>query len=521
MGEDPGATFTLTSFDQGRSLRLPALSATVTLPDRRALTAPLELRPLVIGAGADCDLVLTDPRASRRHCEVRMTERGVLLRDLGSKNGTLVRDVRILEAFLPPGVPATVGGSELVVGAAGPPSVLPLSAADAFGDAVGRSLTMRVLFAKLERAAPTDETLLLLGESGTGKEVLARAIHARSRRKDGPFVVVDCGAVAPSLVESELFGHARGAFTGAAAARPGLLEQASGGTLFIDEIGELPLDLQPKLLRAIEGRQIRRLGSNEWVPFDARIVAATHRNLRAKAQDGSFRADLYFRLSVVEVHVPALRERKDDIPLLVERFLAAREPPRALADLPTGALPLLESHDWPGNVRELRNTVARLVLFPELLHEIVSAAPRAPQGISGPEPARSASSGASPSGASPSGASPSGASPSGASPSGAAAPGASPSGASPSGASPSGAAAPSAASPSGAPPADPGDARLRRLLELPLPEAREMVLEELERAYLTEKLRQHGGNISQAADAMGVSRQLVHRLIQRYGLRAR
>ncbi|WP_234023797.1 sigma 54-interacting transcriptional regulator [Sorangium cellulosum] len=475
MSDDPGAACTLTSFDQGRSLRLPAVSVTVTLPDRRTLTAPLELRPLVLGAGADCDLVLSDPRASRRHCEIRMTERGVLLRDLGSKNGTLVRDVRVLEAFLPPGVPATVGSSEIVVGPAGPAAVLPLSAADAFGEAAGRSLTMRALFAKLERAAPTEETLLLLGESGTGKEVLARAIHARSRHKDGPFVVVDCGAVAPNLVESELFGHARGAFTGAAAARPGLLEQANGGTLFIDEIGELPLDLQPKLLRALEGRQIRRLGANEWIAFDARIVAATHRNLRAKVQDGSFRADLYFRLWVVELHVPALRERKDDIPLLVERFLAARDPPRALADLPPGALPLLEAYDWPGNVRELRNTVARLVLFPELLHEIVGAAPPGPPGTSGPQPAGSDGS----------------------------------------------VAAPSGAASSGAAPAGPQDARLRRLLELPLPEAREVVMEELERAYVTEKLRQHGGNISQAADAMGVSRQLVHRLIQRYDLRAR
>ncbi|WP_436616626.1 sigma 54-interacting transcriptional regulator [Sorangium sp. So ce1024] len=515
MGEDPGATFTLTSFDQGRALRLPGVTVTVTLPDRRTLTAPLELRPLLVGAGADCDLVLADPRASRRHCELRMTERGVLLRDLGSKNGTLVRDVRVVEAFLPPGVPATIGSSEIVVGPAGPPSVLPLSADEAFGDAVGRSLTMRALFARLERAAPTDETLLLLGESGTGKEVLARAIHARSRRKDGPFVVVDCGAVAPSLVESELFGHARGAFTGAAAARPGLLEQANGGTLFIDEIGELPLDLQPKLLRAIEGRQIRRLGANEWAPFDARIVAATHRNLRAKAQEGSFRADLYFRLSVVEVHVPALRERKDDIPLLVERFLAAREPPRALADLPSGALALLEAHDWPGNVRELRNTVARLVLFPELLHEVIGAAPPAPWGASGPEPVKPGPAGASLAAAPSAGGAPahapaSGASPAGATPSRAPASGASPAGASPAG-----------APPSGAPAAGPADARLRKLLELPLPEAREMVLEELERAYVTEKLRQHGGNISQAADAMGVSRQLVHRLIQRHGLRAR
>ncbi|WP_437872563.1 sigma 54-interacting transcriptional regulator [Sorangium sp. So ce363] len=480
MGDDPGEACTLTSFDEGRALRLPAVSVTVTLPDRRTLTAPLDLRPLLVGAGADCDLVLADPRASRRHCEIRLTEQGVLLRDLGSKNGTLIRDVRIREAFLPPRVPATVGGSEIVVGPAGPAAVLPLSGADAFGEAAGRSLPMRALFARLERAAPTDETLLLLGESGTGKEVLARAIHAQSRRKDGPFVVVDCGAIAPNLVESELFGHARGAFTGAAAARPGLLEQASRGTLFIDEIGELPLELQPKLLRAIEGRQIRRLGSNEWLPFDARIVAATHRNLRAKAQDGSFRADLYFRLSVVEVHVPALRERKDDIPLLVERFLVARDPPRALADLPPGALPLLEAYDWPGNVRELRNTVARLVLFPELLHEVIGAAPPAPQGSLSAEAARPDPSGAAPSGA-----------------------------------------APSDAAPSGASPAGPGDARLRRLLELPLPEAREVVLEELERAYVTEKLRQHGGNISQAADSMGVSRQLVHRLLQRHGLRAR
>lgn len=222
---------------------------------------------------------------------------------------------------------------------------------------------MRALFAKLERAAATSETILLLGESGTGKEILARGVHDSSPRRNGPFVVFDCSAIASSLIEGELFGHERGAFTGAEKARAGLLEEADGGTLFIDELGELPIELQPKLLRALEARKTRRLGSNAWRSFDARIVAATHRDLRARIAAGSFREDLYYRLAVVEVHVPPLRERKDDIRLLVERFLAAQVPPRTLSDLPANAMELLTSHDWPGNVRELRNTVARLVLF--------------------------------------------------------------------------------------------------------------------------------------------------------------
>jgi DNA-binding NtrC family response regulator len=447
MQEDSGAVCTLTSVDHGRSLRLPSVQVTAKQPDGRKITAPLDLRPCVVGTGPDCDLVLIDGHMSRRHCELRLTERGILLRDLGSKNRTLVRDIPVVEVWLPPGVPVVMGGSELVVTPSGEAAVLPLSSGESFGQALGRSLAMRALFAKLERAAPTAETVLLLGESGTGKEVLAREIHAHGLHKGGPFVVVDCGAIAANLVESELFGHARGAFTDAHAARAGLLEQASGGTLFIDELGELPLELQPKLLRAIENRQVRRLGSNEWLPFDARIVAATHRNLRARTQDGSFRADLYFRLSVVELHVPALRERKDDIPLFVERFLAGRDPPRKLADLPPRALPLLQAYDWPGNVRELRNTVARLLLFPEMVSEIFGALSPEGQG-------------------------------------------------------------------------SPGAARLDKLLELSLPEAREAVLEELERAYVTTKLRQHGGNVSRAADAMGVSRQLVHRLLDRHGLRA-
>jgi transcriptional regulator with PAS, ATPase and Fis domain len=448
MSDEQAGPFTLTSVDEGRSLRLPALRVVVTQRDRRTLEAPLGMSPLLVGASDDCDLVLADPRVSRRHCEIRLTERGVLLRDLDSTNGTLVRGVPILEARLPPGVPVALGDSELVVQPAGAAAVLPLSSSTSFGEAIGQSLPMRALFAKLERVVPTDETLLLLGESGTGKEVLARAIHDNSRRKDGPLVVVDCGAIAPTLIEAELFGYERGAFTGAVGSKPGLLERAHRGTLFIDEIGELPLDLQPKLLRAIEAREARRLGADRPHPFDARVVAATHRNLRARAVEGTFRKDLYYRLAVIELHVPALRERADDIPMLVERFLAARDPPGALSDLPPETISLLKAYDWPGNVRELRNVVARLVLFPELLPELFGP----------PE------------------------------------------------------------LPAGAPAEDPQAERLTRLLALSLPEARELVLEELEKSYVSAKLRQHGGNISRAAEAMGVSRQLVHRLIDRYGL---
>ncbi len=452
---------TLTMMEEGHAARLPALRVSVTPPNGPAVTASLGVRPLVIGTSAECDLTVTDPRMSRRHCELRLTGRGVALRDLDSKNGVLVGDVPVLVGYLPALIPAKLGGSNLVIVPESGATILPLSRSDSYGDAVGSSLAMRAVFAMLERASPTDETILLLGESGTGKEVLARAIHANSPRRTGPFAVVDCGALAPTLVESELFGHVAGAATGLTSDRAGLLEQANGGTVLIDEIGELPLDLQPKLLRAIESREVRRVGSNKVRPFDARIVAATHRNLAARARDGSFRADLYFRLSVVEIHVPALRDRKDDIPMLVDRFLAARRPPMTIDSLPPHTLSLLRSHDWPGNVRELRNTVSRLLLFPEMVASSLAG--------------QSALSGAPP-------------------------------------------------SPSNPPPAPPpggGPGEKDALLELPLPEARELVMEQFERRYVTERLGRHAGNVSRAAEAMGISRQLLHRLIERYGLRAK
>jgi DNA-binding NtrC family response regulator len=469
--------YTLT--DSGdHSVLLPSVRVTLVLPSGSTVEAPLGMDPLVVGTSPECDLVAVDPRVSRKHCELRMTRRGIVLRDLGSKNGTSIGEVAILEVILPVGVSATVGNSRISARLSGDPSVVPLSRSEHFGEAIGKSVAMRALFATLKRAADTSETILLLGESGTGKEVLAKSIHAESPRKDGPFVIFDCSAVAPNLVESELFGHSRGAFTGAVTAHAGLLEQAEGGTLFIDELGELPLDLQPKLLRALESRKVRRLGSSEWRAFDARIIAATHRNLRARVAEAAFREDLYYRLAVVEVHVPALRERKEDIPLLAERFLAAQSPARSLADLPPHALELLAAHDWPGNVRELRNTVARLVLFPDLTADLLGAAARS-RPLPETPPARKSD----PSAATR------------AQGEGAIGP-------------------PSAAGGSDA------DGGIGALVELPLFEAREMVLEQFERRYLAARLRKHGGNISRLAESIGVSRQLVYRLIERYDLRS-
>jgi transcriptional regulator with PAS, ATPase and Fis domain len=439
----PPATLTTIRRD---ALELPSLRVAASPPRGAIIEVPLAVEPLVVGTSPECDLCLVDSRVSRRHCEIRLTERGVIIKDLGSKNGTFVGDVQIVEALLAPEVMATVGGSRLRVRVAGEPSLLPLSASARFGAALGGSVPMRALFAKLERAAATSETILLLGESGTGKELLARAIHEASPRRAGPFVVFDCTAVAPTLAEAELFGHVKGAFTGAVGANTGLIEQSNKGTLFIDELGELPLELQPKLLRAIEARQVRRMGSSEWRAVDARIVAATHRDLRARVAAGTFREDLYYRLAVVEANVPPLRERKDDIPLMVERFLAAQVPPRGLTDLPPNAIEMLASHSWPGNVRELRNTVARLMLFPHLGKDAIAP----------PSSARGAG----------------------------------------------------------------GEDGLASVLRLTLREAREVVVEQFEKGYLAAKLREHAGNVSRAAESMGVSRQFVHRLMERYGIRS-
>jgi DNA-binding NtrC family response regulator len=225
---------------------------------------------------------------------------------------------------------------------------------------------MRRIFALVGKVAPTDTTVLLTGESGTGKEVSARAIHEHSKRADGPFVVVDCAALPPTLIESELYGHERGAFTGADRARVGAFEAASGGTLFLDEIGELPLDLQTRLLGAIERRQIQPLGSTRSRAIDVRLVAATNRDLRREVNRGSFRADLYFRIAVVTIELPALRERPEDIPLYIEAFLAEHAAAGHPLQLGADTIAELSARPWPGNVRELRNALERAAALGEV-----------------------------------------------------------------------------------------------------------------------------------------------------------
>ena len=283
---------------------------------------------LRVGKSQDNDLVLPDDTVSRHHCELERTKGGILVRDLGSTNHTRVGRTAIREALIDPGATLTVGSVELVIRTDPNRAQILPSESPHFGDVLGPSLAMRSIFGVLERIAPTDATVLIEGETGTGKDVLARAIHQQSQRKDQPFVVVDCGAVSYNLIESELFGHERGAFTGAVATRQGAFEHRGRGTLFLDEIGELPLDVQPKLLRVLETGEFRRVGGNKTLKAEARIIAATKRDLKGEVERGKFREDLYFRLAVVPITVPPLRARREDISALGRALPGGREEAR-------------------------------------------------------------------------------------------------------------------------------------------------------------------------------------------------
>lgn len=310
-----------------------------------------------IGTNRGSELCLTDRTVSRIHCEIAVRPSALTLRDDGSTNGTFVDGRRVRDIDLTEGSVVRVGETSVRVEAAHSPSSTAISTGDRFGELVGASAEMRRLYSILERVCQTEATVLILGETGTGKEVVARSIHEASSRAREPFVTLDCGAIPESLIESELFGHVRGSFTGATSDRRGVFEEANGGTLFIDEIGELPLLMQPKLLRALEARRIRRVGANAYVPIRVRVIAATHRSLYQSVNQGTFRDDLYYRLAVVEVEVPPLRSRTEDIPLLAAHFLEQLTgvPTTPSAEMLSG----LAGRSWPGNVRELRNVIER------------------------------------------------------------------------------------------------------------------------------------------------------------------
>ncbi|EKD46978.1 MAG: hypothetical protein ACD_66C00270G0005 [uncultured bacterium] len=324
-----------------------------------------------IGKKADNDIVINDKTVSRYHLEIQSTEDSYLMKDLGSTNGTYINGSRIKEGFLSPGDILTVGNTKLEFQAFNEKIQMEPSKNNFFGAMVGVSRKMRQIFGILERISPTMATVIIEGETGTGKELVARAIHDNSPRKNNPFVVFDCSAVAPNLIESELFGHTKGSFTGAVKDRKGAFEQANTGTIFLDEIGELPLDLQPKLLRALESREIKRVGSTQPVNLEIRVICATNRDLKKEVEEGRFREDLYYRLSVVKIQLPPLRERSEDIPLIAETILShARYNKKAdgtfyANKVEDDAIKTLQRYQWPGNVRELNNILERAVSFSE------------------------------------------------------------------------------------------------------------------------------------------------------------
>ncbi len=343
-------------YETTRRQRVAILSWTDTLgPHQVTIDGPTTV------GKAEGKVYLADPSVSRVHLELDPRDDGLHIRDLGSKNGTYSGAMRVHHIVAGQDLRLTLGRVELLVRQPVETVEAPLWPTARLGGMVGRSEVMRGLFEQITRLAPGRETVMLRGETGTGKERVAEAIHEHSTRRGRPFVVVDCSALSSQLLESELFGHARGAFTGAHQAHEGVFEAASGGTVFLDEIAELPLGMQPKLLRVLEAGTIRRVGETAYRPVDVRVICASHRDLRELVNLRAFREDLYFRLAVIPVRLPPLRERLEDIPLLVGHFLAQQG--NHSASVPAHVLEMLLARPWNGNVRELRNIVTRAIVL--------------------------------------------------------------------------------------------------------------------------------------------------------------
>jgi two-component system response regulator GlrR len=387
---------------------------------------------LTLGSHEQNAVVVAQPTVSRFHARLELDPNGVLLRDLDSTNGTFVNGLRILEAYLPDKARLQLGEAEVGFALLRDEAELAMADAHRFGALVGSSPAMRRLFSELERVAASDATVLLQGESGTGKDLVAQEIHRHSARRNGPFVVVDCGGIPEALIESELFGHEKGAFTGADRARDGAFLEADKGTLFLDEIAELPPSTQHKLLRALEARTVKRVGGNQWHHVDVRVVAATHQDLALRCNQRLFREDLYFRLAVLPLRLAPLRDRLEDLPLLVAAILEELGATSEFA-LDEGMWTLLRGRRWGGNVRELKNLIHRaLVLGPEAFAEDGDGSPTA--------------------------------------------------------------------------------------IEAPYKAAKARAVEEFERAYLTDLLARHAGNVAKAARAGEVDPAWIFRLIKRYGI---
>ena len=354
--------------DSRPALRFRVGRLIVTQSDGNRFERTIDLPHVRIGSAPNNDVTVFDSSVSRYHCELRHTDEGFLLRDLGSTNGTVVGGLRIKEALIQDEIMIQLGRSTIRFLPGEEETRVDPSKDVKFGQLVGRTRQMRDIFGILEKVSATDLTATIQGETGTGKDLVALAIHEASPRSDGPFVVFDAGAVASNLIESELFGHEKGAFTGATEQRQGAFERADGGTLFIDEIGELALELQPKLLRALEQREVQRVGGSKRIPVDVRVVCATNRSLVEEVKKARFRDDLYFRISVVVLALPPLRDRREDIELLiisVPQVCVSRS-----STQPPDAVSVLQNYDWPGNVRELRNVIetANAMCTAEVLH---------------------------------------------------------------------------------------------------------------------------------------------------------
>jgi DNA-binding NtrC family response regulator len=342
--------------------------------------------PLTVGIAEGNTLKLTDPSVSRFHVELSRRGDKVAVRDLGSTNGTVAQGLALTDALVPPGTVLHLGHTQLEVGG-GKTGSVELSEHDSLGPLKGQSPVMRTLLARIDKAARSDSAVLLQGESGTGKELIATALHERGDRAAKPFITVDCASLSPGLVASELFGHERGAFTGADRRHAGAFERASGGTVFLDEIGELSPTLQASLLGVLERKRFRRVGGSEELSVDVRIVSATHRDLRALVNSGQFRLDLFFRLAVVKLDVPPLRSRAEDLEVLIAHFLREAGSEATVQSLfDKDALSALRAHTWPGNVRELRNLVeATLAMGEPPQLELTSAPGGDANALPGPE----------------------------------------------------------------------------------------------------------------------------------------